>query len=63
MAADEEVLMSHGEITGKPMYQVRGDPHWHSTPAIARRVHASIKKAEAEGFYTKGKKNDVGNKR
>lgn len=44
------VLESAGEVTGKPMYQVRGDPHWHSTPAIALRVHNVLKKAEAEGF-------------
>lgn len=50
------ILVKPGEITGQPMYQVRGDPHWMSTPAIARRVHAVLKKAEAQGF-TKRKDN------
>lgn len=56
MADNLPILVKNGEITGKPMYQVRGDPQWHSTPKIAQQVHDKLKKAEAEGFFKKGKK-------
>lgn len=50
MPEELTVLVKNGEITGKPMYQVRGDPHWHSTPATAKRVHTVLKKAEVENY-------------
>lgn len=56
-ANDLPVIVMNGEITGKPMYQVRGDPHWMSTPAQAKRVHAVLKRAEAEGYFKNSGRN------
>lgn len=50
------VITKYGEVTGKPMYKVRGDPHWMSTPTKALQVHAVLKKAAAENYYAKGRK-------
>ena len=55
-AEDEQMLTTNGEVTGQPLYKIRGDPHWSSTPAKARQVHAVIKKAEAQNYFKSVKK-------
>ena len=57
MANELIVIEKAGEITGKPMFQVRGDPHWHSTPQIAKKVHLALQRANASGFFTTRKDN------
>lgn len=54
-AAEPVVLMSYGEVTGKPMYQVRGQPHWHSTPKIAKDVYRREQAFLAKGGWKQQK--------
>lgn len=54
--SEEQLLTTNGEVTGQPLYKVRGDPHWMSTPAKARQQHASLKRAAENGFFKQTKK-------
>ncbi len=56
MANEPPILETFGEITGTKMFQVRGDPQWHSTPALALRAHKSLVKAAEEGFFKRKEK-------
>lgn len=47
------IVGKNGECTGKKMFQVRGDPHWYSSPTIALDTHNRMKKFIADGGFAK----------
>jgi hypothetical protein len=53
---EPEVLVRNGEITGTPIYQVRGQAHWHSSPKIARDVWRREQAFIAKGGWKATKK-------
>lgn len=51
------VVQKFGEVSQKKMYQVRGAPHWSTSPQIAVDTYNRLKAhAAAGGFVKKDKK-------
>jgi hypothetical protein len=51
------VIEKFGEVSNKKMFQVRGAPHWSTSPQIAVDTYNRLKlHATAGGFQKKDKK-------
>lgn len=49
------VLKKFGEVSNQPLYQVRGDAHWFSSPEVALAQHRKMKIFTDNGGWKKAK--------